>query len=145
MFNTLFSKGSLPLAEQWLYFTARRHEAIANNIANAVTPGYKAIDAPKADFEQAMERAIQARDARRVPIFSFEGFRSVKPRPGGGMSLEFQEPKESAMLRHTENNVDAEVEMGKLLTNAQRHNMVASIMTQQFNMLRTAISERIGG
>ena len=145
MFNTIFSKGSLPILEQVLYFTGRRHDAIVSNIANVETPGYKAIDAPKKDFDTALDRAIQERNDRWVKVFRFEGYGGVAPRPGGGMLVENIESPDMGILRHTENNVDVDIEMGKMVQNAGLHNLVANIMAQQFSMLRTAISERISG
>lgn len=145
MLNTIFSKGSLPVLEQVLYFTARRHDAIAGNIANVETPKYRAIDAPVEDFQEAMDRAIAARDERRIPVFRFEGYGDVKPRPGGGMIVDYIEAPETGILRHIENNVDIDMEMGKLVKNAMLHNLVANIMAQQFHLLQEAIAERVTG
>lgn len=143
MFNTIFSKGSIPILEQELYFTARRHDAIANNVANAETPRYKTMDAPVEDFKTAMKRAIDERDRRRIPVFRFEGYRGVKPAPGGGLAVEYEEAEEAGILRHIENNVDIDLEMGKMVKNAMRHNFVAQLLAHQFDLVREAIAERV--
>ena len=71
--NTLFSKGSVPVAEHILYFTRKRQDAIASNVANAETPFYKALDAPEADFRDALETALEERGDYQVPLFIFKG------------------------------------------------------------------------
>lgn len=145
MFQTIFNKGSLPLAEQTLYFTARRHDAIASNIANVETPKYKALDANEDDFREAMKRAIERRDRMPVPTFHMEGYRSVRPQVGGGLNVEFEEASSAGILSHTENNVDIDLEMGRMLKNAQKHNLAASVLAHQFALLREAIAERVTG
>lgn len=145
MVSTMFNKGAIPVLEQVLYFTSLRHDAIANNIANAETPGYRAVDAPQADFEEAMRRAIEARDEQRIPVFRFEGYGAAKPREGGGLSLEFVERDPSGILRHIENNVDVDLEMGALVKNAMKHNLAAGLLAHQFTLLREAVAERVGG
>jgi flagellar basal body rod protein FlgB len=111
------------------------------------------MDAPVDDFKKAMKRAIEDRDRLRVPVFHFDGTRRYQPKAGGGMSTQFLDAldaerrptmeQETGLLRHLENNVDMDIEMGKLVKNAGRHNMMASILAQQFGMLREAISERV--
>lgn len=156
MFTTIFSKGSIPLLENILYFTQARHEVLANNIANAETPFYKAIDAPEAEFRQALERAIRERDRRWVPVLTFEGSDHVVPKPGGGLRVIAQEVEDLSTrnpnrvwetlpsLRHDLNNVDLDVEFAKMIKNARLHNAVASILAHQFGVLQEAIRERVG-
>jgi len=143
MIQTIFNKGAIPIAEQELYFSAMRHDAIANNVANAETPKYRAIDAPVAEFQEAMKRALRQRDRMRIPVFSFRGYGGVMPKPGGGTEIEFQEIPEHTLLDHLENNVDMELEQAKMVKNAMRHNLVATILAHQFSLLREAIGERV--
>ena len=144
MFNTLFNKGSMPIAERWLSFTAARHTAIANNIANKETPQYLTKDLSEADFRKAMDRAMRERDKRRIPIFQLERARGIEPMPMGGIRFAYEESGDKTHLNHVENNVDIDIEMGKLLRNARMHNLMASILQHQFSLLREAISERVG-
>ena len=44
MLSTMFNRGSLPALEALMQYTSARHKAIANNIANVETVGYKAMD-----------------------------------------------------------------------------------------------------
>ena len=154
MFNTIFSKGSIPVAEQILHFTAARHEAIANNIANVDTPLYKMVDAPEDDFRAALSQAIKERDQRWVPVMNFEGNRRIHPKPGGGgLDVTYVErPRAGALgpyengsgyLRHDESNVDIDMEIVRMVRNTQLHNTMASILTNQFDVIHTAIRERV--
>lgn len=153
MFNTIFSKGSIPIAEQVLHFTVARHEAIANNIANADTPGYKMVDAPEADFRDTLNKAIQERDGRWVPVLLFEGNHRIKPKAGGGLETTFVEPTRAdhyrhmenggGYLRHDENNFDVETQVSLMIRNTQLHNTMAQILTHQFDSIHTAIRERV--
>lgn len=153
MFNTIFSKGAIPVAEQILHFTAARHQAIANNIANADTPTYKMVDAPEDDFRAALNQAIEERDRRWVPVLKFEGTDRLVPKPGGGLDVTFVErPRAShfaheedkgGYLRHDENNFDVETQISLMIRNTQLHNTMTSILTHQFDAIHTAIRERV--
>jgi flagellar basal-body rod protein FlgB len=65
MIEALFSQPNYLTAKKTLDAVALRQEAIANNLANLETPGYKRMDlAPT--FEQELERASSAGDASEI-------------------------------------------------------------------------------
>ncbi len=144
MLASLFNRGSVPALEAMMHFTTARHKAIANNIANAETVGYRAIDAPVADFERALARAFEGQRESALGLFEMRGHRGVRPAPGG-LTVRYEESKEAGILRHIENNVDLETEMGKMVKNGALHNLAASLLAHQFSLLRTAVSERVVG
>lgn len=145
MLNTMFDRGSLPAMEQILHFTALRHQALANNIANAETPKYKTLDISEKDFRSALAEAYEGQRRSPVGVFEFLGRCDVMPGASGGLDARLLEapPDETGILRHIENNVDIDIEMGKMVKNAGLHNLMASLLNHQFNMLREAIAERI--
>ncbi len=51
-----------------LDFLGDRQRLIAENIANAATPGYTPRDLDSAAFERAVERAAKGGDMTRIPI-----------------------------------------------------------------------------
>ena len=59
---------SLGIHEQALQIKARRLEVLAQNIANADTPGYKRVDVT---FESALADAVDAELGKRVEIETF--------------------------------------------------------------------------
>lgn len=142
MLNTLFQKGSMPALEMLMHFTTARHKTIANNIANVETPGYKAMDVPEADFKTALARAFEGQRRSRTGVFEMEKHRGVTP-VAGGLEMRFTGAPDAGILRHIENNVDLDVEMGRMVKNAGLHNMAASLLAQQFSLLREAVSERV--
>lgn len=145
MLNTIYNKGSIPVLEQILFFTAERHKIIANNIANVDTPGYIPKDLPVDEFKSQLLEAIERANQREVPVLQFEGVDGARVQPGGGLEIEYVERPTSSYMKHDRNAVDIDLEMAELVKNAQLHNAVASILQQQLNLLREAISERISG
>ncbi|MBI2900109.1 MAG: flagellar basal body rod protein FlgB [Planctomycetes bacterium] len=145
MFNTMFDKGSLPVLEQWLHFTVVRHRAIANNIANVETPFYKTMDAPEKEFRRVMLRAFDEQKRSPLGIFDLVRRDGIVPKPGARPEMRYIEapPEEAGMLRHVENNVDVDVEFAKMVKNSGLHNLLANVLTQQFDLMREAIGERV--
>jgi len=65
MIEALFNQPNYLAANKALDAVVLRENAIANNIANLETPGYKRIDlAPS--FESELERAAAARDPQQI-------------------------------------------------------------------------------
>lgn len=140
--QNIFSTHSIPVAEHAIHFSNARHKAIANNIANLETPGYKAIDVSKKDFMSLLDRALkQSREYDTRPIL-FEGGGTVSY-DGTVPEYKIIERDEAGILRHDGNNVDIDQEITELVKNRGLHNVSVSIISHQFNMLRSAISGRV--
>jgi flagellar basal-body rod protein FlgB len=133
--ETIFDRGSLPVLEAMVRFSSARHKAIANNIANAETPGYRAVDVPAEDFQRALARAIRAQRDSRIGVFD-RGDLDAAP-------LRFGAAREAGALKENGNNVDLEIEMGRLARNGMLHNLSAALLAHQFGLLREAIGERM--
>ena len=144
MFNTMFDKGALPVAENWLHFTAARHRAIANNIANVETPFYRAMDAPEMAFKKIMGQALDKQKGSPLGTFHLGRRDGIVPRLGG-LDIEFMERpgNKGGLLSHIENNVDIDLEFAQMVKNSGTHNTLASIIAHQFSLMREAISERV--
>ena len=142
MLSTMFNRGSVPALEAMMQYTSARHKAIANNIANVETVGYKAMDVDVAGFEKALARAFDERRETPAGVFEFPSSRNIRSTPDG-LQLRTIESKETGILKHLENNVDLDIEMGKLVKNGGLHNLAASLLSHQFTMMREAIGERV--
>jgi flagellar basal-body rod protein FlgB len=142
MVSGMFNRGSIPALEAMMHFTSARHKAIAANIANVDTVFYKALDAPEADFKKALARAYDGQRNSPTGVFEMEARRGLRP-TATGLQVRFDESADAGILKHTENNVDLEIEMGKMVKNAGLHNMAASLLAHEFTMLREAISGRV--
>lgn len=101
---------------------ALRHQVIAQNVANVNTPGFQRQDVAFADvFTEALEKS-DPREAGRVQprIIRAEG----------------------GTVRQDGNNVDIDVEMGRLQQNALSFQVFLQIMSTRINQMRSAISGR---
>jgi flagellar basal-body rod protein FlgB len=118
---------------------ARRTEVIANNLANADTPGFKARDL---DFRTALARAA----GEQVP-----GVHLATTRAGhiggtasaeatslvdGGADLKYRTPLAPALDGNT---VDAQLEQAAFAENAVRYQATLTFLNSKFRGLLTAI------
>ena len=125
MLNRIFSSGSLPALEAMLTFASSRQRVIAGNIANVDTAGYKTLDLSEAEFRKSMARAFAAQ--KESPIGKWTAGAAVDAgsvKPGG-------------------NNVDLEIEMAKMVKNSALHSTVATLLANQFTLLREAIAGHV--
>jgi flagellar basal-body rod protein FlgB len=143
MSDLLFGKGMIPVMERVSAFTHLRQKMIANNIANVDTPFYKAVDAPVADFQEAMKSAMADRDRRVVPVFQLESNRGAKVDAAGRLALDPVEVRGEHILAHNENTVSIENEMVKMAQNQMLHSAATQLLVQQFSMIESAIREQV--
>lgn len=130
----MFERGSVPVLESLVRFAAARHRVIAANIANVETADYRARDLPVGAFQEALARAYEAQ--RRSPAGLFEA-----PR----LDLRPLTDPHAGPLKENGNNVDLDMEMGRMVRNATVHQAAASLLAHQFAMMREAVGERIFG
>jgi flagellar basal-body rod protein FlgB len=116
MWNRLFSAGSLPALEAMLKFASARQKVIAANIANVDTVGYRARDLAAPDFRKALAEAFQ-------------------PREGGAA--------DAGIVKPNGNNVDLEIEMARMVRNSALHGAAATLLANQFTLLREAVSGHV--
>lgn len=139
MIEGLFARGAIPTLRTAMAFAQDRQRLLANNIANAETPGYVARDLPVDDFKEALRRAVAARDVRRARAFDLRG-EGIRPRPGGYAVDPV--PALGNIVRHDGNDVSPEQQMSRLMQNTLWHNGLAQMLTQQYNLIATAIRGR---
>ena len=113
----------------------QRHQALASNIANADTPGYKARDF---EFGAAMQNAMQGRS-------SAGGVNMALTSVGNGMSgpaaLQYRTETQSAVDGNT---VDMDVERSNITDNALQYQILTQLINNKFQGLRSAISSTQG-
>jgi flagellar basal-body rod protein FlgB len=115
-----------------------RNTAIANNIANAETPGYKRIDV---SFEAALAQAVESdrsrlsRGENSLPTFGGTR-RAVDEFMPGVRSVD------TTTMRVDGSNVDPDDEMAQLSANTLAHQTVVSLLDKRFAQFRTAIMGR---
>ena len=124
MIDALFTSQNYQVARQLMDATVLRHQALAANIANAETPGYKRVDlAPT--FSAQLQAAIQrgAGELQKLQPQLIDDTTSKAVRPDG-------------------NNVEIEKELMLLGRNSTEYNFLTQVVSTDIRNLRTAITGR---
>lgn len=96
-----------------------RHAVLANNLANANTPGFRRCDVP---FRAALNDAIRGGDRKALEQFSPE-------------ILEDR----TAAVRNDGNSVSIQTELGSMMDNNILHGAAAQILSSKYERLKKAI------
>jgi flagellar basal-body rod protein FlgB len=112
----------------------KRHALLASNVANSETPNYKAREL---DFAGQLEKAFGERNPNEM----------VRTAPGH-MDLTLSEGEHIVFDNSTQvgadgNNVDLDISMGKISSNARAYESAAGLISQQFRFVKQFI--RRGG
>ena len=100
---------------------AQRHEALAANIANAATPGYRRVDV---DFHGALTAALGSSDARHA--VEATGFTTQVDGSVGATQADG-------------NSIDVDAESAKLAANALEQQAAVSVARTRNAILRSAM------
>ncbi len=137
MFQNLFNSTAIPVLEQVVNFSQARHTILAGNVANMDVPGYKVRDLSVDDFQQRLAQAIDQQ--RQPPAYRSPGEPDYSPpEPLAEVS---RNPK--SILYHDNSNVGIEHQVTEMAKNQMQHNLALTVMVQQFQLMQTAISERV--
>lgn len=134
MLGNLFSNSTFSLLEKGLDASALRHQAIANNIANINTPGYKKLEV---SFEEEFKRAKGSGQIKMAQLDN-------RHLPGPGLSTnDINITTSSATsMRNDGNNVDIDEEVTKMSENNIRFNAMSKLLADRFRSLRIVIEGR---
>lgn len=126
----MFRETSGAALEQAMKGVGRRLEAIADNLANAETPGYRAR---RVSFEEALHTAIGREEAATPGDADRQAVDEVSPRvrrvpapPGGGAVI------------------DPESELTSLAANSLQYDALTRAAAKRLRMLRVAITGASG-
>lgn len=140
MLPGLLSSTNIPVLQQVVNFAQARHGVLAGNIANINTPGYRTRDLSVDVFEQRLKAAIA--ESKRAG----NGGRLAS---AGDLPTNPEDPMRKVnenltnLLYHDDTNIDLEQQVTEINKNQYLHNLALSIMTNQMQLLQTAISERV--
>jgi flagellar basal-body rod protein FlgB len=140
----LFSYGSMPVLERMVHFTGARQQLIAHNIANLDTPYYKPTDLDPTRFQAQLGDALERRSRKPNPMrrpLELRGDEQVRVRDGRMQFVPQQ--KNENILFHDQNNRDLERTMQDLVENAMAHRTSVELLKSEFDLLQTAIRERL--
>ncbi|CAD5379349.1 flagellar component of cell-proximal portion of basal-body rod [Pseudomonas sp. OF001] len=128
--------GALRMHQLALGLRAERQQVLANNIANADTPNFKARDF---DFAAELARAAQAQPAAGPQALRTTDARHLSGRLGGLASereLLYRIPGQPSMDGNT---VDMDLERGEFVDNAMRYQVSLTLMNSRIQGLKTAL------
>jgi flagellar basal-body rod protein FlgB len=137
MLPSLLDSTTIPALAETLQFAQARHTVLVGNLANANTPGYRVRDLSVDVFQQRLKEALAA------------GGLKQDPRSPGLVTGDADDPMRRVrdsltnILYHDETNMDLEKQVAEVNKNQFLHNFALTVMTDQFQLLQTAISERV--
>jgi flagellar basal-body rod protein FlgB len=135
VFEVIFQKLRIPIFEKVLDASADTQRAIATNIANVATPGYKAKEV---DFKEILDHStsgakmLRRTDPRHIPM---------QDTPVYEHQVEIIESA-SKGLKSGKNNIDIDVEMTKAAENQLFYSANAKIIGSKFAALHRTIRGR---
>lgn len=125
MVDPIFQSANYQVARKLLDATALRQEAIAANVANAETPGYRRVDVGR-DFASQLKAATRSGQ--------MEGLDSVQPR--------LVEDHTARTVRPDGNTVEIERELMAMNQNSVEHDFLSEVVSRNIKQLRLAITGR---
>ena len=131
LFNNTFD-----VIEKAMDLDIKRHVVLSSNIANSDTPGYHARDI---DFSGELQKALG-----QVTDNSIEKTNPWHIDLMQGGNAQLVEDNSGAMGADG-NNVDLDLEMGKLGSNSRSYSNAATWLGVQLRLLKSAARGRVGG
>ncbi|MEM9158779.1 MAG: flagellar basal body rod protein FlgB [Verrucomicrobiota bacterium] len=104
----------------------RKHQAIAGNLANVETPGYKRQDI-RADFASELQRAAKVNNVEAIQKLD------------ASMELDLKSPA----VRPDGNNVQIDKELLEMTKNATEYRFLSQYASTSLGRLKTAITGRV--
>ena len=109
----------IELIEAGIRAESLRRKAIANNIANLQTPGYRRV---AAEFEELLARKMKSPGSVGV----------------GNIEVQLYHPDDTA-VNSNGNNVNLETEIGTLIKNSLRQKTYFRVLRKKYNQMELAI------
>jgi flagellar basal-body rod protein FlgB len=125
--DPVFQSTNYLLARKLLDATALRHEAIATNVANAETPGFRRLEVGT-DFAQHLRAQVSAGNLAK-------GVNSVSPH--------LLEDPAARTVRPDGNTVEIERELLAMNRNSVEYHYLTEVVSSNLKQLKMAISGRV--
>jgi len=131
----LFSDPTKGLMKRDLQLISQKHKAVSSNIANASTPGYKAV---KVEFDAQLQKAVSKNNLKMVGtdakhMASGQDVARVKP----NITIDT-----TSKGRVDGNTVDLDTEMGLLTQNQIMWNSVLTMGKQYGGIMKRALEDK---
>ena len=141
--NEVSDQSPVPALVKTLAFQESRLRMIAENIANAQTPGYRTKQLDVAAFQASLREALER--SRREPAGDFVLRDTKEVRTDGEGNLRVtptEEPVEN-LLFHDGTNLSIERQMSDLAQAGLWNELATKLLQTQYDRLRTSIRGRL--
>jgi flagellar basal-body rod protein FlgB len=137
----LLNTSTLPVLQEVVAFTEARHGVLAGNVANLDTPGYRTRDLSVDTFQQRLRELVAASKPTQTAASEVASPGILQKPP----DAELRQVRDSmkAILYHDQSDKSLEKQVLEISKNQFMHNLAITIMSSQFRMLQTAVSERV--
>ncbi len=132
--DRMVNQGNIPLVERMMKLTAKRHELLAENIANLSTPGYQQKDLDVGAFQQMLRDRAARRRAGSPGTTSFDDLDPASLSVDGSGR---------GMLFHDRANRSVEALMGDMSGNAMKYNLFVELLRKQYGSFDNVLRERV--
>jgi len=123
MIEGLFDRENYQMAQVMMDKNLLKHQAIASNIANVETPGYKRIDLDPA-FESRLSNIMKSGNTQAMQDFQHQ------------LAVDHESPS----IRPDGNNVKMETELLAMNRNALEYEFMTKYIGKSFGRIRSAIT-----
>lgn len=127
MIDPIFQSDNYQLTRRLLDAAALRQEAIATNIANIETPGFRRLDV-SADFAVQLKSRLAAGDFART---------------SGSLRPQLAEDQTARSVRPDGNTVEIERELVAMNRNSIEYQYLSEIVSSNLKQLKVAITGRV--
>jgi len=134
--ESIFNSSDIPLLTKSLDAGMLRNKAIANNIANVSTPGYKRLEV---SFEDELRKALD--HGKLKGTRTDEKHLDIGKLDISSLSPKIKKPNDPTLPSGV-NNVDIDAEMSKLAENQILYNFSAKFLSGKFKKLNAAIQAK---
>jgi flagellar basal-body rod protein FlgB len=131
------------IMKQKLSYMSERQSVLAQNIANADTPGYKAKDVKEPNFKK-MAKMAGGGAVRKLPM-TLTDEQHIPSKPGMIGMYKVEKRDKTDELNPNENNVVIEEEMAKVASNQAEYQKVINLYGKAVAMFKTAIGNPNAG
>jgi flagellar basal-body rod protein FlgB len=136
--STLTEQGAAPALEKMMAFQEARLKMIAENIANAQTPGYRARQLDVAGFQRSLREALDTRQSPAEPFVVRSG-EEVRTDVRGNLVVSPSQAPAENVLFHDDTNLSMEQQMSDLAQAGLWSDMAARLLQTRNDRIRSAI------
>ncbi len=123
---------TVPGLEKLLDLSWRRGQALTSNVANAETPMYRAVDL---NFASELDRAFERQPSAEIKQTNSKHM-DLQSQSSAHLVADY-----SGATKADGNNVDIDIQMGKLRENSGKYSMASNLIRKKLQIMRMVIQQ----